>query len=251
MSGVETLSEGVTLYLGDCREIHLSDIDVVLTDPPYAEKTHAGARTGGGEEILIDFASLSDTEFVAICGRLCSLARRWVVMTCDWRHAAEVERRLPAIFIRAGVWIKPNGMPQYTGDRPAMGWEAVAILHREGKKVWNGGGSHAVWTIPKVNGEHPTTKPLPLIAQWVRLFSNAGERLLDPYMGSGTTGVAAVKLGRKFTGIEIEPKYFDIACRRITEALKQPDMFVERAQPAKQIEWTEMWAKPFARPELL
>ena len=52
--------------------------------------------------------------------------------------------------------------------------------------------------------------------------------ILDPFMGSGTTGVAAVKLGRKFIGIEIEPKYFDIACKRISDALKQPDMFVEQ-----------------------
>ena len=58
--------------------------------------------------------------------------------------------------------------------------------------------------------------------------------ILDPFMGSGTTGVAAVKLGRKFIGIEIEPKYFDIACRRISEALKQPDFFIEPHKPAKQ-----------------
>ena len=61
-----------------------------------------------------------------------------------------------------------------------------------------------------------------------------GETILDPFMGSGTTGVAAVKLGRKFIGIEIEPKYFDIACKRISDALKQPDMFIERPKPVKQ-----------------
>lgn len=62
----------------------------------------------------------------------------------------------------------------------------------------------------------------------------AGGAALDPFMGSGTTGVAAVKLGRKFIGIEIEPKYFDIACRRISEALKQPDMFVEPPKQPRQ-----------------
>ena len=60
------------------------------------------------------------------------------------------------------------------------------------------------------------------------------QTILDPFMGSGTTGVAAVKIGRKFIGIEIEPKYFDIACRRISEALKQPDFFIECPSPAKQ-----------------
>ena len=63
-------------------------------------------------------------------------------------------------------------------------------------------------------------------------------------MGSGTTGVAAVALGRKFTGIEIQQEYFDIACRRISEALKQPDMFIEKPKPAKQESWDDMWAKP-------
>jgi DNA modification methylase len=68
-------------------------------------------------------------------------------------------------------------------------------------------------------------------------------------MGSGTTGVAAVKLGRKFIGIEIEPKYFDIACRRIGEALAQPDFFIEPPKPAEQLTWESMWARPFDYPE--
>lgn len=61
-----------------------------------------------------------------------------------------------------------------------------------------------------------------------------GETVLDPFMGSGTTGVACANLGRKFIGIEIEPKYFDIACRRIEKAYKQPDFFIEKPAPAKQ-----------------
>lgn len=63
-----------------------------------------------------------------------------------------------------------------------------------------------------------------------------GDRILDPFMGSGTTGVACAKMGRGFIGIEIEPKYFDIACRRIDEALRQPDMFVEREAVVRQEE---------------
>lgn len=59
--------------------------------------------------------------------------------------------------------------------------------------------------------------------------------VLDPFMGSGTTGVACVKLGRKFIGIELEPKYFDIACKRIEQAYKQPDMFIEQPKKAEQV----------------
>jgi site-specific DNA-methyltransferase (adenine-specific)/modification methylase len=92
---------------------------------------------------------------------------------------------------------------------------------------------------------HPSQKPIALM-RWCIEQAGVSESgiILDPFMGSGTTGVAAVKLGRKFIGIEIEPKYFDIACRRISEALKQPDMFIERPAPPKQESWTEMWAKP-------
>ena len=81
------------------------------------------------------------------------------------------------------------------------------------------------------NAFHPTEKPVDLmraVIEWTR------GTVLDPFMGSGTTGVACVKLGRKFIGIEIEPKYFDIACRRIQAALDAPDMFVEPPKPAKQ-----------------
>jgi DNA modification methylase len=81
--------------------------------------------------------------------------------------------------------------------------------------------------------EHPTQKPDELMVWCLEQLPSA-QTILDPFMGSGTTGVACVKLGRKFIGIEIEPKYFDIACKRIGDALKQPYFFVEKPKPAKQ-----------------
>ena len=83
--------------------------------------------------------------------------------------------------------------------------------------------------------EHPTQKPV-AVMKWCLGFLPKAQTILDPFMGSGTTGVACAKLGRKFIGIEIEPKYFDIACRRIEEAYKQPDMFIELPARAKQEE---------------
>lgn len=231
---IETIGDA-TLYLGDCREIlpTLPKVDAVVTDPPYGAVTHAGARSMNSlTSSTIDFAPIESADLVRLSMRLCEAAARWVVMTCEWRHAATLEAAGVPL-VRLGVWIKPNGAPQFTGDRPGTGWEAVAILHREGKKRWNGGGHHAVWHCPIEQGDHPTQKPLRLISDWVRAFTDLGETILDPFMGSGTTGVAAIKLGRKFIGIEIEPKYFDIACRRIEEATRQPDMFIERAKPEK------------------
>lgn len=82
--------------------------------------------------------------------------------------------------------------------------------------------------------DHPCPKPLSVWMKFVARWSRAGETVVDPFMGSGTTGVACAKLGRRFIGIEIDEGYFDIACKRIRDAYAQPDMFIERPAPAKQ-----------------
>lgn len=233
---VEHLAPGVTLYLGDCRDIlpRLAAVDAIVTDPPYGVVTHAGARSSHAfDRSMVDFAPLPCGDLVRFCRRFIQLANRWVILTCEWQQAAGLEAA-GAPLVRLGVWVKPNGAPQFTGDRPGMGWEAVAILHREGKKRWNAGGHHAVWMCPIEQGEHPTQKPERLLAEWVHAFTDPQEIILDPFMGSGTTGVAAVRLGRRFIGIEIEERYFRIAHRRIAEALNQPDMFLAHHQAAKQ-----------------
>jgi hypothetical protein len=76
--------------------------------------------------------------------------------------------------------------------------------------------------------EHPTQKPLEVMLRCLLELPPKADLILDPFMGSGTTGIAAVKLGRRFIGIEIEPKYFEVACRRIQEASRQPDLFIDR-----------------------
>ena len=207
-----------TIYHGDCREILplLPKVDLVLTDPPYGEVTHKGARTGTEKKVLVDFDSFTTEKLLELTALFVDASRRWVFMTCEWRHAAKMEEAgLP--LIRLGVWIKPNGAPQFTGDRPGTGWEAIAILHREGKKKWNGGGHHATWIHNIEQGEHPTTKPLGLVKTWVQQFSNEGETILDPFMGSGTTLRAAKDLGRKAIGIELEEKYCEIAVKRLRQ----------------------------------
>jgi site-specific DNA-methyltransferase (adenine-specific) len=233
----EILAEGIELYCGDCREIlpTLGRVDAVVTDPPYGQQTHAGAVTnkGGHATKLIDFSHIADADYVTLINSLIEVSGGWVIATSEWRHAAMAEANgLP--LIRLGTIIKTQYIPQLTGDRPAMGWEAVAIYHRPGKKKWNGGGRSAVWHAGRDGTEHPTQKAVSTMTEFIRDFSDLRNTILDPFMGSGTTGVACVKLGRKFIGIEIEPKYFDIACKRISEALKQPDFFVEKPKPAKQ-----------------
>jgi site-specific DNA-methyltransferase (adenine-specific) len=219
----ERLSETVTLHLADCRDIlpTLGGVDVVITDPPYGAATHKGARSSASlKSSPIDFEPIAPAELIDLSRTFCDLAGRWVVMTCDWRHAVGLQSA-DVPLVRLGIWVKPNAAPQFTGDRPGTGWEAVAILHRKGRKRWNGGGRHAVWTCPVERGKHPTQKPERLVTDWIEKFSNTGELILDPFMGSGTTGVAAAKLGRRFIGIERDPKYFDLACQRIAQTLAQ------------------------------
>jgi DNA modification methylase len=125
--------------------------------------------------------------------------------------------------IRIGQWVKLNATPQFTGDRPATGAEAVVISHPKGRKRWNGGGTHAVWThaiaIDRAStGEercHTTQKPVPLMLELVSLFTDPGELVLDAFCGSGTTGVACLRLGRRFIGIEKDSKYAAVARERL------------------------------------
>lgn len=233
-------TDGVTIYHGDCREMLATlapgSIDLVLTDPPYSERTHTSARTaanraltsGGTTQPLIDFPPLSDLAREQVFARLGVLARRWVIATLDYRHAVGFEATPPAglRFVRLGVWVKPNGAPQFTGDRPAQGWEAVAIMHSAGARLrWNGGGQRAVWTAGKVSTAHPTGKPLPLVREWVRLFSDPGDLVLDPFCGSGTTLLAARLEGRRAIGIEIEKRYCELTAGRLQRgdaAMKRP-----------------------------
>lgn len=213
----------VQLYNADCLDVlrGMADnsVDTIITDPPYSEITHEGARSHNDiDNPMITFESITSEQLREIlheCGRV---MRRWLIATMDWRHIYELEKNVPESlrFVRFGVWIKPNGAPQFTGDRPATGWEGVGIFHKIGGKMrWNGGGHHAVWIENRVNGPHPTCKPEPLVRKWVDLFSDPGDTILDPFMGSGTTGVCAVAAKRNFVGMEIDKKYFDVAERRI------------------------------------
>ena len=223
-----------TLYLGDCMEIlpTLPKVDAVITDPPYDAITHDKHLSTAADRQELGFVALTLEQFQDLNDRLVDKAARWVLMTCATSHALALQGRPD--FVRMGIWVKPNGAPQFTGDRPGTGWEAVAILHRQGKKRWNGGGHHAVWSCPIVSGNHPTEKPLALVARWVEQFTDAGETILDPFMGSGTTGVAAIQMRRAFVGIERDPAHFATACRRIEQAYKQRPLFA--AEPVRKPE---------------
>jgi site-specific DNA-methyltransferase (adenine-specific) len=222
--------ESVVLYHGDNRPLLAAmpdaSVDLVLTDPPYSDKTHKNASTNArplGQKHasrLVEFTSVTDEDVRAVFVELGRVTRRWVVATMEWRHVAAFDENPPAglRLMRFGVWVKPDGMPQLTGDRPAQGWEAIAYLHRvDVKPSWNGGGKHANFTTPVARGDHPTQKPLALVADLVRLFSDPGVLVLDPFAGSGTTLRAAKDEGRRAVGIELDGRYCKVTAARLAQ----------------------------------
>lgn len=224
-----TAKDPVPLIQGDCFELlpQMSDASVghVITDPPYSDHTHKGARTlkssdrakSAGQK-LVHFDPITDDQFIWLCREFVRVASRWVIMTCDWRHAVLAEQHLPDEFVRLGVWTKVNGMPQLTGDRPSTGWEAVLILHRKGRKKWNGGGHPAVWhTKIAQNPDHPTEKPTALVRKWVRDFTDPGETVLDPFAGSGTTAASCWYEGRLCLSIEKDDGFASAARSRLAK----------------------------------
>lgn len=244
----EILAEGVELYNADCREVlpTLAKVDAVVTDPPYEQisQDRVGGikRNDGGkvtEKLGFSGIDLIRDDVARLSSEICN---GWALFFCTaegvapWRDAIE---RHSLKYKTPMIWVKPDAMPKFNGQGPALGYENIVTAWcGKGHSAWNGGGKRGVFSYctndPNRHGAHPTEKPVPLMGELVSLFTKAEQRVLDPFMGSGTTGVACVKLGRKFIGIEIEPKYFDIACKRISDALKQPDFFVERPKPAKQ-----------------
>jgi hypothetical protein len=233
----ETLADGVVLYCGDCRDVlpTLGKADAVVTDPPYGidygRCSGFSASHGWGPwrgNVAWDKERPSRESFELL------LASAHNVLLWGGNYFTDF---LPPTD-KWLIWDK--GQTDFSLADVEMAWcswggAARRILYPRGRAVFDG-------------KEHPTQKPIEVMRWCINLLPAPAIRLCDPFMGSGTTGVAAVKLGRKFTGIEIEPKYFDIACRRISEALKQPDLFIERPAPPKQESWLDMWSRPYTGP---
>ena len=217
---------GMVIYHGDCREIlpHLPKVDLVLTDPPFSTHPHLNARSNrvfGYGNKAIDFQAIDFQAIENVLVELGAKCSRWFVSALDWRHIAQLNQACPEPweFVRFGVWVKTNPMPQISSDRPANGWDGLIYLHNKNtKKRWNGGGRHGNWIGAVVtDGLHPTGKPLELMKHLVGMFSDDGNLILDPFMGSGTTLRAAKDLGRKAIGIELEEKYCEIAAQRLAQ----------------------------------
>jgi DNA modification methylase len=202
------------LYLGDCREIlpGLGKVDAVVTDPPYG----LGDLWQGGGNPKSKNWKFNPSEAMA------------------WdQEAPEFVSSLPMMASQCVIW---GG--NFFNLPPARGWlvwnKARGLTIGDCELAWtNINQPIRAFNYSRANclneesrrKEHPAEKPIELM-KWCFNFIPSGETILDPFMGSGTTGVACAKLGRKFVGIEIESRYFKMACRRIEAAYAQPDLFL-------------------------
>lgn len=239
---IETIGPA-TLYLGDCREIlpSLPKVEVVVTSPPYnLVKENSGGSTNSlkslegvydewyADEMPEDEYQAWQKEVVAICMERCTgsvfynhkvryaWGRRGAVYhPLDWLRGFPLWCEI--------IWDRCGSLAV---NVPRFAAQDERIYQIGRPAVWNKTKATSIWRIPpqSVDG-HVCAFPVELPRRCIEATTEPGHTALDPFMGSGTTGVAAMELGRKFIGIEREPKYFDIACRRIDDAQRQERLF--------------------------
>lgn len=226
----------------------------VITDPPYEPDAHQHARrlmsTKEGRRVVdyqIPFAGLEGGDRAVAARLMANAATGWVLAFSQvegigpslkrllaagiereraadigWRAAFEAAG---AKWARAQIWRKPDGAPQFTGDRPGQGYECIATAWAgAGRSTWNGGGLHGIYehntniyARQGLRRPHPTSKPIALMRELVNLFTRPGDVVIDPYMGSGPTLVAAWAARCIAVGIERDPRYAEPAAARMRE----------------------------------
>lgn len=200
---------GQRLILGDCLKVmpFLARFDAVVTDPPYG-------------------IGITSSNRLAVSRGLGGKA--WDDAPADVSHITAMN--IPAIIwggnyfdlppTRAPlVWDKNNAGRDFADFE--MAWSNLDMVARR-----------YIFRPMNMDGgkQHPTQKPVALM-EWCLGFLPNAKTILDPFMGSGTTLVACQRMGRNGTGIELDPDYFDIACRRVDEATRQPDLLIAAPKP--------------------
>lgn len=206
----EDLSDDVTIYLGDCREIlpSIGRFDAVVTDPPYGMKFRSNRRSVRHSEIAFD-GEAWPLEFAASIEAIHS---KYVF--CRWDDLRRIQPPRSCV-----TWVKNQwsmGDLQHEHARQTeiiMFWPGPAHFFPSGRPA------DVIEAARTGNDNHPTEKPVTLME---RIVGWTDGTVIDPFMGSGTTGVACVRLGRCFVGIEIDRAYFDTARRRLSAELAKP-----------------------------
>jgi DNA modification methylase len=213
------------LYLGDCREIlpTLGRVDAVVTDPPYGIGEAAGKnKSRGNLAVAKDYGNEAWDNQPCFDGIGEAIARSdyQIIFGGNYYPLSPTSCWL--------VWDKLNGETDFADCE--LAWTNLPKAVRRIQYMWRG----MLRAHGEPRGDHPTQKPIGVMKWCIGQLPDGCETICDPFMGSGTTGVAAIQLGRKFIGIERSERYFDAACRRIADARKQPDMFI--TPPAKPVQ---------------
>lgn len=220
-----------TLYLGDCLEIlpTLDKVDAVVTDPPYEiDETQALALSfhllsaKGMAYVILDYRMVHQT---AIVLSMLLPLRNEIIWKVGWVSGFRVRitdhwvinHNTILQFGQSPGFVLPMRQPRTT-KRARYNTPTNPIPF---DTVWDDLPSVRQTSFVKIKTGHPFEKPVKLMSRLIKSIGPGGGTILDPFMGSGTTGVACINLGRKFIGIEIESEYFDIACKRIEQAQEQ------------------------------
>ena len=229
---------GCTLYHADCMEAlaEIDKVDCILTDPPYGVAYKTNYRKRMATPAMLKNDKRPPVFFVPPimrklrAGGACYLFTTFIVMP-EWQTALSYSGMRVKTPI---IWDKGN---HTAGDCEGdYGCQVEVILFAtKGRHLFVSGKREAnLWRVMRdPAGEHPTPKPVVLLEKIIRQSTRPGDLVFDPFMGSGSTGVACVRTGRRFIGIEIEKNYFELSARRISEARRRMDMF-DDAAPAKQ-----------------
>jgi DNA modification methylase len=217
-----------TLYLGDCLPVMAQfknqEIDAVVTDPPYGIGVCSSGVVGGGEKGRGD-ARATVTDFSPT---------EWDRKTPTLKYFIQIKRIATHQVIFGGnyfpvepsscwlVWDKCNAGTKFADCE--LAWTNLKTAVRKIKYRWNGMLQENM--KDKEVRVHPTQKPVKVM-EWCieQIPLRPGSLIIDPFMGSGTTGIAATNLGHKFIGVEMDEEYFDIACNRIEQAQRQGKLF--------------------------
>jgi site-specific DNA-methyltransferase (adenine-specific) len=231
---------GCELYLGDCREIlpTLGPVDAVVTDPPYGISYSQGVNRSkrGGSSLAnikvpprMEKESLIEGDDAPFDPALLFKASGQVIC---WGANFYVADLPLGTWL---VWDKRCGVYGHLDQADAeIGWCSSGRSVRVFRWLWTGLVRKKVEKAPdgaNIKRHHPFEKPVELMEWCIGWFDISPQSILDPFMGSGTTGVACVRLGRRFVGVEIDQAHFDTACRRIDAATRQPDLFVAPPEP--------------------
>jgi DNA modification methylase len=237
MSLVEHIGRA-TLYLGDCREVltSRSAVDHIITDPPYSERTHArhdenaSKRRDNADAKALGYSALSESDVGALAALLGASSRGWVAWLTDSELAPHIRKAFDALgrttfpplpFYQSGRSVR------LAGDGPCSWTDWIVVARTKALNKWGTLPGGYIASEGWNDKERMGGKPTRLMRQMVIHYSRPDDLVCDPFMGAGTTGVACMQEGRRFIGIEIDPDAFELSCKRIEDAQRQGDFFVD------------------------